>query len=73
MALSAEKYKAELYAAQQNAAQAEAAYKKALIDIELQMLMYKEDQYADALTTFLTTQEFTYTIPIITIEKMETK
>lgn len=69
MALSAEKYKAELYAAQQNAAQAEAAYKKALIDIELQMLMYKEDQYADALTTFLTTQEFTYTIPIITIEK----
>lgn len=69
MALSAEKYKADLYAAQQNAAQAEAAYKQALIDIELQMLMYKEDQYADALTTFLTTQEFTYTIPIITIEK----
>lgn len=61
-ALRAERAKASLIAAQQASAEADAMYKKALLEIEMQLSTMKDDAYAEALQDLLLNKSYDYTI-----------
>lgn len=57
---SAEAFKAEMFRLQQQTILAEAAYKKALVDVEVALVAYKESAYAAQLYKVLNTESFSY-------------
>ena len=61
MELNAAKHRQNMAAALAAAEEAEKIYQETLIDIELALLGYKENEYANALKSLLTTEKFKYT------------
>ena len=57
---SAEAFKAEMFRLQEQTTLAEAAYKKALVDVEVALVAYKESAYAAQLYKVLNTESFSY-------------
>lgn len=57
---SAEAFKAEMFRLQQQTILAEADYKKALVDVEVALVAYKESAYAAELYKVLNTESFSY-------------
>lgn len=57
---SAEAFKAEMFRLQQQTTLAEADYKKALVDVEVALVAYKESAYAAQLYKVLNTESFSY-------------
>ncbi|WP_320890492.1 hypothetical protein [Bacteroides sp.] len=66
---SAELFKAKMLELQIQTAQAQAAYEKAMIDIEVALLGYKDNAYATKLNELLYTQSFAYTPKEITYDE----
>ena len=64
--ISAELFKAKMLELQVQTAQEQAAYEKAMIDIEVALLGYKDNAYATKLNELLYTQSFAYTPKKIT-------
>ena len=68
MELSAAKHRQEMAIALAAAEDAEMKYQQTLVDIELALLGYKEDMYAQELQKLLSEQEFKYTTKKIVFE-----
>ena len=68
MELSAAKHRQEMAIALAAAEDAEMKYQQTLIDIELALLGYKEDMYAQELQNLLSKEEFKYTTKKIVFE-----
>ena len=66
--LSAEKFKATLALAQQEAAEADYAYQKALLELQIALATMQEDVYAQELNDFLTSDEYSYSVPKYKLE-----
>ena len=69
--LSAEQFKATLALAQQEAAEADYAYQKALLELQIALATMQEDVYAQELNDFLTSDEYSYSVPKYKLEDTE--